>query len=184
MRLTWFILIVILPTLVNAEKVSFKQASLHLNIPESFEKVSEGIAPQTLIRLRVKGKAPTPQCTVSFEKDPELNGLTMRQIEPIIDQLTGDLFISTMSETSALFRSAKLLSTSITYWSGYKTRKLVFSVDLSLMGIENWRGRGFYEMFFTVNKKGIYGLTCGHSSQKKASRATEELRHNILIEAF
>ena len=115
MRLVCFIFIITLPTLANAEKVSFSQANLHLNILANFERVSEGITPETLIRVRVKGRAPTPQCSVSFAKDPELNALTMRQIETVIDQMTGEMFVSMMGKSSPMFRTAKVLSTNTTY---------------------------------------------------------------------
>jgi hypothetical protein len=184
MRLVCFIFIITLPTLANAEKVSFSQANLHLNIPANFERVSEGIAPETLIRVRVKGRAPTPQCSVSFAKDPELNALTMRQIETVIDQMTGEMFVSMMGKSSPMFRTAKVLSTTTTYWSGYKSLRVKLSVDLQYMGFQELSGRGFYDLFFTANRKGIYGINCGHTNNRKASLAIDELRKNILIGGF
>ena len=87
-----------------AEKISFRSADLHLSVPLNFEKVSDGIAAETLIRLRVKGKPPTPQCSIAFAKDPELSNLSIREIESVIDQITAETFVSMMSESTPIFR--------------------------------------------------------------------------------
>ena len=167
-----------------AEKLFFNDANLHLSIPKIFEKVSDGITADTLIRLRVKGKPPTPQCSIAFAKDSELNDLSMQQIETIIDQMTGELFASIMSQSTPIFRSAKVLETNITYWSGHKSLRMKFNIDLQYLGIAEVKGRGFYDLFFTANKKGIYAVNCGHIDRAKASNALDELHQNIIIGAF
>jgi hypothetical protein len=167
-----------------AEKLSFKSADLHLSVPKNFEKVSDGISAETLIVLRVKGKPPTPQCSIAFSKDSELGNLSNRQIETVIDQMTGEMFASMMSQSTPIFRSARVLESKTTYWSGHKALRMKFNVDLKYMGVAGVTGRGFYDLVFTANKRGIYGANCGHTDRKKASIALDELHRNIIIGAF
>ena len=167
-----------------AEKYVFNDADLHLSIPKGFEKSSDGISAETLIRLRIKGKPPTPQCSIAFAKDSELNNLSMREIEAIIDQMTGKLFASMMSQSNAMFRSARVLESRRSYWSGYKAVRMKFNIDLKYFGIDSVSGRGFYDFLLTANKKGIYYVNCGHTDRLRASSALDVLHPNILIGAF
>lgn len=173
-----------LPVSTLAQKLSFPSANLYLKIPNNFEKSSNGIMPETLVRLRLKGPSVQPVCSIAHMPDQYFSNMSTADITNAVNQLNGKAISSFFAEGNEMFKSAKLTSSSHTYWSGYRSIKFELNIDMKYMGIEGANGPGYYSFIFTINNRGMYYTNCGHSNRSKAQKALNSLIPNIIISDY
>ena len=140
--------------------------------------------PETLVSLRTKGPPVQTTCHIQFAKEPGLSGMQINEISLLIEKMNGENIREMFASSSPMFRTARVVNASHTYWSGFRALRVDFNVDLKYLGIEDRTGKGFYILLFTATRNGIYMVNCGHTKKRNAKAALEQLIPNILIDSW